>query len=269
LTHGLLQSHLELEPVDAGAYERVCDHTWWGHEALFGGYVQGLMLHAMSRELGEPDKPAEAMTMHFIRPFVAPVRFEVSVERTGRSMATVSGRAYSANKLAGLGLASFAVRRPVVEFLALTPPRELTPLRADEKPSTDTFVPTHDHYEFYPRMGSFRRGELAGREARVGGWLRQRHPGPIDHALMFVLADCWMPAAYHYWTTGAPAVTADITAHFRSGFPRLDLDPNAPLFVELRTAGSLGGFVDEDVTIWSEAGELLAQSRQMRFVHAG
>jgi len=44
--------------------------------------------------------------------------------------------------------------------------------------------------------------------------------------------------------------------------------PSGPVFVDLRTAGSIGGFVDEDVDIWSASGDLLAQSRQMRFVHA-
>jgi hypothetical protein len=29
----------------------------------------------------------------------------------------------------------------------------------------------------------------------------------------------------------------------------------------------VGGLVDEDVEIWSRGGELLAQSRPMRFVH--
>ena len=262
----ILHGQLDLARVGEASFERVCDRTWWGHEALFGGYVQSLVLTAMATVLDRSDQPAQSMSMQFLRPFTeGTVRVDAAVERRGRTMANTSARAYSNGKLAGVAIATFGARRAVAEFAELSPPPELTPLAPGEKPSGDTFVPTHDYYEFYPRIGSFRRGSGA---ARVGGWMRQLHPGPVDCSLVFVLADDWMPAAYHRWDTPVPAVTADITTHFRTAFPRHDLAPEAPLFVELRTAGSLGGFVDEDVTIWSAAGELLAQSRQMRYVLA-
>lgn len=263
---GLLQGSLELKACGGGVYERECDRTWWGHDAMFGGYVEALMLRAMVDELADPSMLPQSIAAHFLRPFSdGLLRCEVTLERRGRTMANLSVRAFSGGKLSGLAIANFGRRRRVLEFFDGAPPSEMTPIGADELPSDRTFVPTHDHYEFYPRIGTFERGEGI---SRVGGWLRQRHPGPIDAYLMFVLSDVWMPAAYHRWTASAPAVSADITTHFRAEFPRHDLDPAAPLFVELTTTGSFGGFVDEDVTIWSSTGELLSQSRQMRFIHA-
>jgi hypothetical protein len=87
---------------------------------------------------------------------------------------------------------------------------------------------------------------------------------------MVVLADLWTPAAYEHWQQPAVAVSADVATQFRATLPLPARDATArgPFFVELRTAGSIGRFVDEDCQIWSASGALLAQSRQLRYVHA-
>jgi hypothetical protein len=77
----------------------------------------------------------------------------------------------------------------------------------------------------------------------------------------------WLPAIYHHWREPAVAVSVDITTQFRAALPAEGAHASDGVFVLLRTAGSLGGLVDEDCEIWSAGGELLAQGRQMRFVH--
>jgi hypothetical protein len=205
------------------------------------------------------------MTIHFMRPFLdGQFRAETNVERAGRNMSNVSARLYSSGTLAGIGLASFGVWREFNEFRSLSPP-EVSPLGADEAPVvTSLGVATHDHFDMHPRIGTFSRG---GGDAHVGGWVAPRDVGPIDHLAIPVLADLWIPAAYHRWSEPSPAVSVDITTHFRSPLPREDVPRSSAVFVDLRTAGSIGGFVDEDVDIWTTSGVLLAQSRQMRFVH--
>ena len=262
---GLLHEHCALTREKDGVFERICDKTWWGHGALFGGYVQAMALTAMTRALQHPEQLPQSMTIHFIRPFLdGQFRAETKVERAGRNMSNVSARLYSADKLAGIAIASFGVWRAFNEFRSLTLPDE-TPIGDDEAPVvTPLGVPTHEHFDMYPRIGTFSRG---GGDAHVGGWVVQRDLGPIDHLSVPVLADLWIPAAYHRWTEPSPAVSVDITTHFRSPLPRDDVGPDTAIFVDLKTAGSIGGFVDEDVDIWTASGLLLAQSRQMRFVH--
>ena len=261
----LFHEHCALVQEADGVFERICDKTWWGHGALFGGYVQALALKAMTQTLGNAEQLPQSMTMHFIRPFLDGLfRAEATVERAGRNMSNVSARVYSAGKLAGLALTSFGTWREFNEFRSLTPP-DVAPIQRDEAPVvTPLGVPTHEHFDMFPRIGTFARG---GGDAHVGGWVVPRDLGPIDHLFIPVAADLWIPAAYHHWTEPSPAVSVDITTHFRSPLPRSDIPPTAAVFVDLRTAGSIGGFVDEDVNIWSESGVLLAQSRQMRFVH--
>jgi acyl-CoA thioesterase len=262
----LLSEHCDLDPQPDGSFERICDKTWWGHDALFGGYAEALALIAMTRRLDNPNQSPQSMTMHFLRPFVDGLfRAETTVERTGRNMSTVSARLYSNGKLAGFAIASFGTRREFNEFVAISPPDE-RPVQPGEQPVVSPLgVPNHQHFDMFPRIGTFARG---GGDAHVGGWVRPRALGPIDHPMIPVLADLWIPAAYHRWTDPTPAVSADITTHFRAALPRADVGPTSAVFVDLRTSGSIGGFVDEDVDIWSESGDLLAQSRQMRFVHA-
>jgi acyl-CoA thioesterase len=257
-----------LERVAPGHYRRELDRTWWGHDAQFGGYVQALALTALRTELEMPEMVPVSMGIQFFRPFGdGPFRAEVSVMRRGRTMANAFARLFSQEKLAGVATAAFGVRRERAEFLAAEPPQELhaRPVQAGEEPIHPTLgVPTHDHFTFFPRIGVFAAG--AG-GARVGGWVCQRRPGPVDENLMVVLTDLWIPAAYHHWRAPAVAVSVDITSQFRARFPAPGVREDDPLFVVLRTAGSIGGFVDEDCEIWSPRGELLAQGRQMRYVH--
>lgn len=265
----LLHDHLALEHRGAGVYVRDTDRTWWGHEAQFGGYVEALAITAMRTELDVPEMAPVTTGIQFFRPFVdGELRVEVTIERRGRTMANASARLYSQGKLAGQAVAAFGVRRARAEFLIAAPPRELrdAPLAAEEPETPSRLgIPTHAHFQFFPRIGGFRIGSGGG--AEVGGWVRPRFSTPVDEALLVMLQDMWLPAAYHHWPTATVAVSADITTQFRAALP---LDPrvaDAGLFVVLRTAGSLGGFVDEDAEIWSATGELLAQGRQLRYVH--
>ena len=66
----LLHEHCALVQEADGVFERICDKTWWGHGALFGGYVQALALKAMTQTLGNAEQLPQSMTMHFIRPFL-------------------------------------------------------------------------------------------------------------------------------------------------------------------------------------------------------
>ena len=60
---GLLHEHCTLAQREDGVFERVCDKTWWGHGALFGGYVQAVALNAMTGALHNPEQSPRSMTI--------------------------------------------------------------------------------------------------------------------------------------------------------------------------------------------------------------
>jgi acyl-coenzyme A thioesterase PaaI-like protein len=275
--------------VGDGVYERDLDERYWGHEAQFGGFAHALVLAAMRDELASApgvgrdelasapgvgrDELASApfapvsMSMHFIRPFLTGrFRCEVAVVRQGRNMANLRADVFSAGKLAGQAIATFARRREIGPFLAAEPPPELTaPVAPGEAPHDPNMgIPTHQHFDFWPRVGSPIERRADGN--RVGGWVRMRDEPVLDELTLVMINDLWVPAAYHLWEVGHVAVSADITTQFRGVLPAR-VAPGESVFVQLRTAASAGGFVDEDTEVWTAAGELLCQGRQMRFIH--
>lgn len=254
--------------VADGVYEKDLDDTYWGHNAQFGGYAHALVLTAMRDALDDVSMSPATMSIHFIRPFLTGTfRCEVTVERRGRTMANVHARAWSGGKLAGQAIASFARRREIGSFLAIAPPAELAdPPRDGEAPVDPAMgIPNHVHFDFWPRVGSF--ADRVADANRVGGWVRMRGEDVVDENVIVMINDLWPPVAYHIWNPGHVAVSADITTQFRGALPAA-VAPGEPVFVQLRTVASAGGFVDEDTEVWTAAGELLCQGRQMRFIHA-
>jgi len=260
----LLERECALTRTGDGVYERDLGRVWWGWEAQHGGYVTALAITATEAELAEPEQSLQHLTIHFMRPFVdGPFRAEVTVERRGRTMANVTARLWSGGKVAGLVLASYARRRAVAEITAARMPA-VAPFDPDELPDgAPPALPTFERVAMYPRFAAV---DGSG-TARVGGWCCPHTPEIVDDRWLVLLADFWPPAALSLWGQGALAQSVDLTFHPRGRFPRPDLPPGEPLLVVLDTRASVGGFVDEDVEIWSRSSELLAQSRQMRYVH--
>jgi hypothetical protein len=260
----LLDQECRLRPAGDGAHERECSQVWWGWEAQHGGYVLALAQTAVEAELGG-EMDLQHITVHYMRRFVdGPFRAEVEVVRRGRTMANATARLWSGGKVAGLVLASYGTRRPVAEFATAVMP-DVAPYDPAEAATDPPFpVPTFDKFWLYPRIEELDGGPTA----RVGGWVVPRTPELVDHRYLGLLADLWPPVAYHVWPVGAVAQSVDLTYHARSSLPRVDLPPASPLLVVLTTRASNGGFVDEDVEIWTTAGELLGTSRQMRYVHS-
>jgi acyl-CoA thioesterase len=278
MTDRLLDDHLVLERTAPGVHERTTDRTWWGHDALFGGYVEALAVAAMRAELDDPSMAVASTSVHFFRPFVdGPFRAEVTVERRGRSMANLHARLFSGGRLAGQAIAAFATRRARAEVQPISPPEAVaSPIGPDERPVASALdIPTHTQFDFFPRLGAFRMGPAEGGPepsvtrtgVEVGGWVRPRFATTVDASLVMMLQDLWLPSIYHHWREPAVAVSVDITTQFRAALPADGEDADSGVFVLLRTATSAGGLVDEDCEIWSSSGAFLSQGRQLRFVH--
>ncbi|WP_211698682.1 thioesterase family protein [Mycobacterium spongiae] len=259
----LLRSHLSWRETAEGVFERHCDHTWWGTGAMVGGYVQALALSAMQQANAELDKEALSLHCQFLKPVLEEdVRAEVRVVRRGRTATNMRCELYSQEKMAAVALACFAKRSDLGGFVELEAP-DFAPVLAAESPvRPEVGLAAHGHFDFYPRLGSFERGQG---DAQVGGWVAPRWDAGCDVSLLAVVADLWVPAAYHRWRDELGVVGLDITVHFRATAAQLrGLRP----MLQLRSASALaaGGYVDEDGEIWSESGQLLCQYRQMRLV---
>ncbi len=249
-------------PGSSGSFETRIDPGWWVVAGPNGGYIAALLLRALTLAQGDPARSPRSLTIHYTAPPKAgPASIETRVERTGRSLTTVSGRLLQAGKLLALALAAFSTPREGVEFSDLRMPEVLPP---DRCPAWEKRIEIHDRYDQRWAIGA---PPFSGSEhALAGGWIRFPEPRVLDPLAVAAFADAFPPAVFSRLrdlslTGGVP--TIDLTIHFRSSLPAPEAAPDAYALAVFQSRVARNGFVEEDGEIWTRDGVLIAQSRQL------
>jgi acyl-CoA thioesterase len=252
---------IALSPIGSDHWEGAIADGWDTPRGPLGGYVMAILMRGMELAVDDPERQARAVTMHFLRvPEAGPVTVEAQVERTGRSLTSVSGRLMQGEKLVGVALGAYSKPwpGPLLEDAPMPevkPPDPPEPGRALPDAPSPTFV---QRMVFQHRFGErpFSRAE----EGLTGGWLGlYGDDAPIDALRMAVLADAWFPAPWPRLSELAPAPTLDLTIHFRAPLP---VESNL-LLGRFDTKLVRDGFFDENGELWAPDGTLVAQSRQL------
>jgi acyl-CoA thioesterase len=203
------------------------------------------------------------MTIHYLRPPEdGPVEVDVTIERSGRRMTTLSARLRQDDRT--LAIALVAAGRPQGETFVhdaatmpeVPPPDELAP-----PPPPPFPVPIRENFEIRQAIGppSFSGGD----QALTGGWIRLKDPGPVDAEYLAQVADAWVPAAFGVMQGRAGGLpTVDLTVHFR----QKPVSEDPWLLVRFRTRLAAEGYLEEDGEIWDRDGRLLANSRQLAVI---
>lgn len=252
-----------IEPAGPGRYHATVDRSWWILRGPNGGYLAAIVARAVLAEVAEPEQRLRSLTLHYLRaPAEGPCQVEVTVERRGRTLTSVSIRVTQDDRLMLLGLAATAADRPGPAFADLSipatdPPTEPTPPLPSDPDAP--IIPMRDHYEMQPRLGPDRASGGVADEALTGGWIRLADPDDVDDVVVAALADAWMPAVFTRVVEPLGVPTVDLTIHFR------DEPPGRPdwTFTRFRSRHAAGGYVEEDGELWSSDGRLLAQCRQL------
>ena len=248
------------------AWDVNIDRAWWIVVGPNGGYVAALVLRAMQAALGDTEREARSLTLHYVSPAAAgPARVEVALERSGRSMSAVSARLVQGERLIALALGSFGRGRAGLEFSDHAMPEVPPP----EQIATTTItaghtVPIRQHFELRRVYGSDVPG--TSDRARVGGWMRFKEPRVPDAPALALFSDAWPPAISQRRALGPGGLrgvpTLDLTVHFRAPVPASALPDDWYLCV-FQTQTARNGFLEEDGEIWTREGVLLAHSRQL------
>jgi acyl-CoA thioesterase len=250
-----------LRPTGDNTWEGAVVDGWSTPRGPLGGYVMAIVMRGMELAVGDPARQARSVTMHFLRgPAAGPVTVAAHVERSGRSLTSVSGRLEQDGKLLGLALGAYSKpwTGPLLNELPM--PEVEPPGSTDAPPDalrgtappefTQRLVMQHRFGE--PPFSRSERGE-------TGGWLGLREERPLDSLAVALLADAWYPAPWPRLTELAAAPTIDLTVHFRSPLPA-----EGPLLLgRFRSRHVRDGFFEEDGVLWSPDGTLVAQSRQL------
>lgn len=260
---GAFEEQTAVAAAGPGIYAGTVHPGWWVVRGPHGGYLAALILRALTAELDDPSRPPRSFTTHFAAaPAEGPIRVAVTAERAGRSMTTLSARATQGDKLVALSLAAFSSPRAGFDF-------DDAPIPEAGEPGNGMPVPIEGD-DIPPFLGNFDMRWLFGgapfsgsEEAVVGGWFRLKDAGIADAAAVACLLDAWAPAVFPRADRLVVCPTIDLTIHFRSAFPLDGAAPGDFLLGRFTSVLSRDGFFEEDGSLWSADGRLVAQSRQL------
>ncbi len=240
-----------------GRYEATIQPAW-RVERPNGGYVAAIVLRAVTSELADPGRVPRSMTVHYLRPPEdGPTEIEVTVERAGRTMSSVSARLVQAGRTIALALVAAGPSRDGYLLDEATPPEVPAPDDCPVLAEPPFPIPIRKNFE--TRLAIGLPPFTGGGEPVTGGWLRLIDPEPVDAHLLVQVADAWVPAIFSTTLERMGVPTVDLTVHFR----QTPLGEDPWLLVRFQTRLSAEGFLEEDGEIWDRSGRLLAQSRQL------
>lgn len=258
--------------VGDGTFEATMHPDWRIVRGANGGHIAAVVLRSMIETIGDPLRTPRSLTVHFTRaPDDGPVRIETAIERTGRTMSTVSGRMHQTDRLIAIGLCAFSADQTGPEFSDISMPEVPPPEDVAQTPDRPDF-PFGRHFDYRPVTGSrlisphVRVDGTADEPAEVALWMRLREPQLTDHAVVTQLCDAFAPSVFIKLGTGgggAGVPTIEMTYHFREVLPLPDASAQDWYLGVFRTSVARGGFIEEDGWLWSRRGTLVAQSRQL------
>ena len=239
-----------------------------------GGYLAALLMRALEARVADLDGPARAarsLTIHFpAAPVVGPATIDTEFIRVGRSLVTMAARLTQDGKPMAAALAAFSPPWPSEDWTDATPPDAAPWDDAPEPPAPPEPLPYFAHWDRRHTIGPVHFIE-SSETAETGGWIRLSDGSPMDTAAIAAVTDAWPPAVFVRDGVPAPqpVPTVDLTVHFRTAFPSPDVGPGDPVLVRFSTHTAREGFIEEDGEVWSESGQLLAQSRQLAILLPG
>jgi acyl-CoA thioesterase len=258
-------SELDGRPIHV--FDARIDPGWWIVAGPNGGYLNAILLRSMMDAVGDASRAPRTQTTHFTaRASEGPCRVVACIERSGRSLSTVTSRLEQGGRLIAFSMAALASARPTetgfqdARMPDVPPPDEVPVIEAEGGPVSE-------FRRRWQRRSVFGSGPASmASEAVTGGWIRLAPDRPGDALLVSALSDAWTPAIFNKLDPrpgGRGVPTVELTVHFRApaAVDRMALDDDC--LVRFRTTTARDGFLEEDGEIWSADGTLLAQSRQL------
>jgi acyl-CoA thioesterase len=249
----------------ASEYAATVGDEWRAGRGPHGGYLAAIILRALTISVGDAARAPRSLTIHYARaPKPGPVTIRTVRERDGRSLSTLSARMEQDGNLVAIALAAFSLPWDGPELSDIRMPNVDGPdaerIAATGPNGGPLFM---GHLILQPRIepappdGTRRRMEFAA-------WLGLAEARGLDALALAFFSDALIPAPFLAIGMPAPAPTIDLTIHFRVALPlEGEPDPYELCFARVHAGLVHDGFFEEDSTIWSADGTLLAQSRQL------
>ena len=235
--------------------------SWCQGRTAFGGLSAALLYQAMRQQISS-DRRLLSISTNFVGPLLADTDFSMAVDilREGKNSTQVLAKAVQNNQVSVVVQACFAKARdsaihvPVSKKMTLKPvePRHTLPFQSNTMPAF------FQHIDLCPQQGAMPFS--AADSSHLGGWMKLKHAtDTINEAHIIALTDAWPPTLLQMFKQPAPASSMSWYLEFVQA-PQLASDEW--LGFEAMTHHCKDGYGLEDGSIWSQAGELLALTRQ-------
>jgi acyl-CoA thioesterase len=247
---------------------------WRAGRGPHGGYLAAMLLRALVETVADATRSPRSLTIHYARaPQPGAVTIAATIERSGRSLSTLSARMEQDGKLIALALAAFSVpwSAPQIAELPMPDVAPQDPERTSGSPFFKGAPPFTSHLVIQPRIGAV---PFTGSDApmEIGSWLGLAEERPIDALSLAFFSDALFSPPFIRLTEPSTTPTVDLTIHFRK--PLVAATETGPAhgfrdelcFARFRSGLVQDGFFEEDGVIWGSDGSVLAQSRQLGIV---
>lgn len=256
-----------VEKVADGRYSATVLPGWDIMGNANGGYLFAFGGRAMREHSARRDP--FSVTAHYLAPVQAgPIAIEVDTLKTGKLLTTMNASIAVNGRTAVRFLGAFGETADVTDdqFVTATPPEippfeECVPRNHDGTAMPVEFANRFDS-RIHPDDTAFLRGETSG-EAVMRGWFEFGDGRPIDTLSLLTIADSFAPPVFNVPVPKAWVPTLELTVHVRA------VPVGTRVACVFRSRVIQGGLTEEDGEIWDQAGNLVAQSRQLALLGRG
>jgi acyl-CoA thioesterase len=241
---------------------------WRAGRGPHGGYLAAMLLRALTETVADPTRSPRSLTVHYASsPDPGPVQIDVTVERRGRSLTTLSLRLVQEGSVMALALAAFSVPWEAPKADALPMP-DVAPPDLERRDTPRLFKGAPEFTEQLVMQGRVGAMPFIGAEhpMEIGGWIALPEPRPLDSLSLVLFADAWFPPSFIALSEPAISPTVDLTIHFRQPPPRQEGPLDGMCLSIFNTRLLHEGFFEEDGVIWAPDGSVLLQSRQLGII---
>ena len=248
-----------LEPAGALRWRAWAPEHWFVGRGPNGGYLAAVAARAAESASG---RPLRSLALHFAAaPAVGPLDVTARLERAGRSYSAVTIRIAQEEEPMTLALATLGELPDDGATWNAAPAPAVPPAADFEAVDPDTpGVPV------FMRNYDMRWAAPGGDAPGSVGWLRTREPRGLDGPLAAAMTDSWVPAAFAATGRFGYAPTLDLTIHVRRSLPPAGMTAADHVLCRFVSRLAVSGVWEEDGELWTPAGELIAQSRQLALI---
>lgn len=222
-----------------------------------GGYILAAMLRGLGEEM-EADEPMVAAITYLASPETGAAELRTTALRRGRRVQTGEAALWEGDRHIAQLLASFGARTGGRTLELGTPPALPAPDDCLDPRMEDGALPAGSIFDRVDYRVPNRPGWLDGKpsgDPTAEIWQRLAGGREIDLAALAFLCDAYAPPVLEIGEF--MSMTVQLTVHMhRRPVPGW-------IATRLTTRHVINGYHEEDCELWDEAGNLVAQSRQL------